>query len=279
MMKRSVLTSLPALLLPLLLVWGGRGWAGEGGESPPRDAQGNAEAKGEKPEPKKEEGEEKPRKAELDAATKKILERLDQTHKKILSFQADYHQVRKVRISRRLRKAKGVLYIQKVKEKGEKGEEERMKVLFVETEPFRSKVLFTDTEVVFLDEESGEIQRRDPRQGGVKPSEIWVLGRPASQIEKHYTPRFIPRQEKEEGEGGKAEEGEEPVYLGKLELIPTSDKIRKWVRRIDVWLRTEDALGVKVRIVDRRGDYQEFVFDPKTIVFNPDLKEDRFKIE
>ncbi|MHC4778343.1 MAG: LolA family protein, partial [Planctomycetota bacterium] len=193
------------------------------------------------------------------------------THSKIRALEAPFSQLKKVSLSRKPRKSGGILYIRKEPGKAS------MKVLFVvKTEPFRSKVLFTDEEVVFHDIESGEITRRDPRQGGVKPSEIWVMGRPVSEIVKHYTPRVVPL-EGEGEEGG--EKGEAEKYMAKLELVPKSKKVRKWVRCVLVWLRKKDALGTRVRIVDRSGDYQEFSFDEKKLEINPELEDDLFEIE
>jgi len=197
---------------------------------------------------------------ELDAETKRVLEILDGTHKKISSFQADYEQVRKVRISRNPRKSKGTFYLRK------SADGKGMDVLFVETEPFRSKALFTETEVAFLDEETGEVRRDDPRKGMVKPSEIWVMGRPVSEIRVSYDPKALPLEKGEEG------------YLAKLELVPRSEKVRRWVRRVVVWMRAGDGLGIKVRIVDKTGDYQEFAFDEKSLRINPQLPDERFKI-
>lgn len=201
----------------------------------------------------------------LDAETRAVLDLLDKTHEKIQSLEAPFAQVRKVRISRKLRKAKGTLYVRKGTEEGGLG----MEVLFVETEPFRSKVLFTDKEVVYLDEESGEVKRQDPRQGGVKPSEIWVLGRRASEIEKHYAASLLAVETPEEAER----------YLGILKLVPRSENLRKWVREVRVWMRKSDALGVKVRITDKTGDYQEFSFDEERLRINPELEDVLFVIE
>jgi outer membrane lipoprotein-sorting protein len=199
----------------------------------------------------------------MDAQTRKLLALIDKTHKKIRSLEAPYRQVRKVRICRKLKKAEGVLYVRKEKKK--KG----MEVLFVETKPFLTKVLFTDSEVTFYDGETGEVKRRDPREGGVRPSEIWVLGRPVSEIRKHYALTTSPPET----------EAEREKYLARLELVPRSAKLRKWIRRIRVWARKGDGLGVKVRIVDRTGDYQEFTFDEKKLKLNPELDDDRFRIE
>ncbi|MHC4598061.1 MAG: LolA family protein [Planctomycetota bacterium] len=268
------------LLLGLLLETPVAVFAGEA-EKPPAEA---GEGGAEKPAKEGENSREGP--GPLDEATRTLLERLDKIHKRILALKAPYKQVRKVRISKSLRKAEGVLYIKKGPKK------RSMKVLFVETKPFRSRALFTDKEVVFEDGETGEVKRRDPRQGGVKPSEIWVLGRPAAEIVKHYTPKAVPLDVEPEGEKGRsasAEDvgagasadrgGEGEKYEAKLELVPKSKKIRKWVQRILVWMRKGDALGTRVRIVDKTGDYQEFTFDEKKLEINPELKDDLFEIE
>lgn len=217
--------------------------------------------------PKKEEPQADPDKGDgtqlppIDEKTRALLDKVDKIHRKITSFRAEYKQVRKVRISRRLRKSEGVLFIRKRPEK------KSMDVLFVEEKPFLSKVLFSETEVVFYDGETGEIKRRDPREGSVKPSEIWVLGRPVTDIVKLYTPRKLALTDKEK---------EDDDYAGKLELVPRTRKIGKWVKRVVIWMREEDGLGVRVRIEDHRKGYQEFTFVDVDI--NPDLDEDTFKI-
>ncbi|GEM_PF-3175160 len=215
---------------------------------------------------------------ELDPETRKILERMDETHGTLRSLTTPYRQRRKVRISKRLRKSRGVLTIRK------EGPKKGMKVLFDTKEPFRSKVLFTEEEVVFFDQETGEVKRRDPSQGGVRPSEIWVLGRPVSTILDHYLVRRLPLSEEEAWEPREDEDEEEreerpPDYAAKLELVPKAKKIRKWIKRILVWLRPGDALGTKVRLVDRRGDWQEFLFDAEEMEINPELDEDVFEIK
>jgi outer membrane lipoprotein-sorting protein len=259
-------------LTALALLFSGVSLAQNGGDSggPDPGEAAEGEEKGEDEGRGKEEGKKGKGEAEeeadgteekLDPETKKVLDLLDETHRKIRSFKAPYKQVRKVRICRRLKKAEGALYIQKGK--GEKG----MKVLFVETKPFRSRLLFTETEVVFQDGETGEVKRRDPGEAGVRPSEIWVLGRPVAEITRHYDVKTVPLEEKEREK-----------YMAKLELEPRSAKLRKWVRRIWVWARKKDALGVKIRIVDRTGDYQEFTFDEKKLELNPELEDALFRI-
>lgn len=210
-----------------------------------------------------------------DPETRRLLALLDRTHAKIESLEAPYRQIRKVRISRRLRKSKGTLYLRKKEKPAAEGGEKKVvvEVLFVEEEPFESKALFTDEEVVFYDGESGEVRRRDPAQGGVKPSEIWVLGRPLKEIRKHYE---IHRAAEEE----RAEEPPEDLetYPALLVFEPRSEKLKKWVRKVLVWLRGGDALATKVRIVDHTGDWQEFVFDEDRIRVNPELDAGLFDI-
>jgi outer membrane lipoprotein-sorting protein len=239
--------------------------AGEPKADPPagggeKKAGPEGEAKGEAKAPDKDPAAVPPPLPELDAETKRVLEIMDGAHRKIVSFQADYEQIRKVRISKNPRKSKGTFYLRK------SADGKGMDVLFVETEPFRSKALFTDTEVVFLDEETGDVRRDDPRKGAVKPSEIWVMGRPVSEIRNSYDPKALPLEKGEEG------------YMAKLELVPRSEKIRRWVKRVVVWMRNGDGMGTRVRIVDKTGDYQEFLFDEESLKINPDLPDDRFKI-
>jgi outer membrane lipoprotein-sorting protein len=223
--------------------------AGEEKKAAP-EGEGKAEAK----------GEDAPLEPIADAETRRVMDLLDGAHKKITSFQADYEQIRKVKISRKPRKSKGTFYLRK------SADGKSTDVLIVEREPFRSRALFTETEVALLDEESGEIRREDPRKGTVKPSEIWVMGRPSSEIRKYYDPKALP-----------LEKGEE-AFVAKLELTPRSEKVRKWVQRVIVWMRPEDGMGIRVRIVDKTGDYQEFIFDPEGLRINPELKGELFKI-
>ena len=204
----------------------------------------------------------KERLEKLDPETRKVLDLIDATHRKIESFSAEYRQVRKVKIRRNPVISTGSIYVKK------QGEGKSMKVLFVEEKPSKSRVLFTDEEIVFQDCQTGEVKRNDPRQGSVQPSEIWVLGRPVIDIVRFYEPKLLP-----------AQEDESEKYMGRLELVPVSEKVRKWVKRIVVWMRPGDALGVKVRIEDHGGDYQEFDFDQGRLKMNPELADDLFKIE
>jgi len=203
----------------------------------------------------------KERLEKLDQATRKILDLMDKTHGGIKSFSSGYRQVRKVRIRRTPVVSSGSIHIVK------RGEGAGMKVLFVEEKPSKSKVLFTDEEVVMLDCATGEIKRNDPRRGSVRPSEIWVLGRPVLDIVRFYEPKLLepPEEDRE-------------TYLGLLELVPVSEKVRKWVKRIVIWLRPDDALGLKVRIEDRNGDYQEFDFSGGKPKINPEQDPDLYEI-
>jgi outer membrane lipoprotein-sorting protein len=195
-------------------------------------------------------GEKKTGKKPADPRLEKALTELDRTSRGTRTLAAPYVQKRKVRISRRIRKAEGIFYLEKPPKTG-------MRILFVETKPHRMKLLFTDDRVVFLDQESGKKDVRDPRKGGVRPSEVWVLGRSRKDLEKSYTFSL-----------GTLDEKEKETYAECLVLTPRSKKVGKWVKELRIWLRKKTWMPLRVRMVDPSGEYQEFLFDEKKLLRN-----------
>jgi len=191
----------------------------------------------------------------------RILARLDKTNRNLKTLEAPYRQLRKVRISRRLRKAWGIFRLEK------RPAPAGMRVLFEETRPHQMKLLFTDRRVVYHDLVSGKVEEHDPRKGGVRPSEIWILGRPLTDLRKSYTFALLTLGEKEKG-----------AYSACLKLVPKGKKLRKWVREMHIWLDPKDYLPLRVKIIDPSGEYQEFIFEAGKIKRNHKIDPKAFVI-
>jgi hypothetical protein len=190
------------------------------------------------------------------------LAQLDRSNRTIRTLRVPYVQVRKVRISRRLRKASG-RFVMEIR-KAPLGP----RILFEETKPHRMDLLFTDTKVVFRDKATGRIDVRDPRKGGVRPSEIWVIGRPLTELKKHFTISLVPRAEKEK-----------KTSMAKLRFVPRSKKVQKWVKELFIWLRPGDALPLKTKVVSPSGEYQTFTFQADRLERNVRLDPSTFALE
>ena len=190
------------------------------------------------------------------------LAMLDRSNRAIRTLRVPYVQERKVRISRRLRKASGRFTLEI--RKAPLGP----RVLFEETKPHRMDLLFTDTKVVFHDAVRGQIDVCDPRKGGVKPSEIWVIGRPLSELRKQYTITMSTMTA-----------AETKIYLTKLRMVPRSQAVLKWVKELFVWLRVGDALPLKTMIISPSGEYQIFTFQADRLERNVRLDPGTFSLE
>jgi len=111
------------------------------------------------------------------------------------------------------------------------------------------------------------VEERDPRQGGVRPSELWVVGRPLAELKKGYAFALAKLTEKEA-----------KLYGAHLILTPRSKKIRKWVTEMHVWLGKKRAIPLRVKLVDPRKEWQEFVFDPAKLKVNAKLDAKLFAV-
>ncbi len=192
----------------------------------------------------------------------KALKTLDVANSRIKTMTVPYVQHRKVRISRKIRKAEGVLRLEK------RPLPAGLRVLFEETSPHRMKLLFTDEAVVFRDMETDKIETYDPRKGGIRPSEIWIMGRPIEDLRKSW--EFVLGVL--EGEGSES-------FSAMLKLVPKKKDLAKWVKEMHVWLSAKDGMPVKVKIIDPKEEYQEFVFDAAKLEMNKPIDPAVFDVE
>ncbi len=267
-MFRSILA---ALAIAAALASGAGPGAAEAGEKPPDSKEGG----GREPEPGKDGGKEKgdgekgepqpekpadppPDPPELAAA----LAALDKLNARLTTLVVPYVQNRKVRISKKIRKSEGVMLLEK------RPAPAGIRILFEETVPHRMKLLFTDDAVVFRDLETDKVEVFDPKKGGVRPSEMWILGRPMEDLRKCWTFRL-----------GTLEEEEKKSFSALLVLAPKKKDLEKWVKEMHVKLSAKDSMPMNVKIIDPRDEYQEFVFDTAKQKMNGKISAEAFDVE
>jgi outer membrane lipoprotein-sorting protein len=194
--------------------------------------------------------------------TRRVLDMIDQTGKKLVDLAADFKQTKVTLVVNDTSTESGKLYLKRTKS----GNRTRIDYENIDARP-EEKTLLIDRGKVLIYEP--RIKRLQPVELGKSRGQAEFLltgiGQSSSSLTQSYDVKFLK------------EEMIESAKASLLELKPKSEKVSSMFSTIWIWVDHASGLPIQTRLTESSGDY--LTFHLENIRINPKLDDKIFKLD